>query len=34
MNDNDVGEELYLLAKSPSSTILTFEGYEINGNTF
>jgi len=23
-----------LLARSPSSTILTFQGYEINGNTF
>jgi hypothetical protein len=34
MNDNVVGEQLYLLAKSPSSTILTFQGYEINGNTF
>jgi hypothetical protein len=34
MNDNDVGEQLYLLAKSPSSTILTFQGYEINANTF
>jgi hypothetical protein len=34
MNDNDVGEQLYLLAKSPSSTILTFQGYEINANIF
>ena len=34
MNDNDVGDQLYLLAKLPSSTILTFKGYEINGNTF
>ena len=34
MNDNSVGDELYLLSKSPSSTILTFKGYEINGNTF
>jgi hypothetical protein len=34
MDDDDVGEELYLLAKQPSSTILTFKGYEINGNTF
>jgi hypothetical protein len=23
-----------MLAKKPSSTILTFQGYEINGNTF
>jgi hypothetical protein len=34
MNDNVVGAQLYLLAKSPSSTILIFQGYEINGNTF
>ena len=34
INDTNVGEQLYLLAKSPSSTILTFKGYEINGNTF
>jgi hypothetical protein len=34
MNDNDVEEQLYLLAKLPSSTILTFQGYEINANTF
>jgi hypothetical protein len=34
MNDNDVGEQLYLLSKSPSSTILTFQGYEINANIF
>jgi hypothetical protein len=27
-------EQLYLLAKQPSSTISTFHGYEINGNTF
>ena len=34
INNSTVGQELYLLAKSPSSTILTFQGYEINGNTF
>jgi hypothetical protein len=34
MHDNDVEEQLYLLAKLPSSTILTFQGYEINANTF
>ena len=34
INDTTVGDELYLLAKQPSSTILTFQGYEINGNTF
>ncbi|KAK1695137.1 hypothetical protein QYE76_011834 [Lolium multiflorum] len=27
-------DKLYLLAKQPSSTISTFQGYEINGNTF
>ena len=34
MNDNTVGDQLYLLAASPSSTVLHFQGYEINGNTF
>ena len=34
MNNTTIGDELYLLTKSPSSTILTFNGYEINGNTF
>jgi hypothetical protein len=34
INNNIVGDQLYLLAGSPSSTILTFQGYEINGNTF
>ena len=34
INNTTVGQELYLLAKSPCSTILTFQGYEINGNTF
>ncbi|KAK1652056.1 hypothetical protein QYE76_069861 [Lolium multiflorum] len=29
-----VPAKLYLLAKQPSSTISTFQGYEINGNTF
>jgi hypothetical protein len=29
-----VEKELYLLAKSPSSIISTFQGYEINENTF
>ncbi|KAK1664030.1 hypothetical protein QYE76_052189 [Lolium multiflorum] len=33
MNATD-DEQLYLLAKQPSSTIPTFQGYEINGNTF
>jgi hypothetical protein len=34
INDTTVGYELYMLAKKPSSTILTFQGYEINENTF
>ena len=34
INDNNVEEQLYVLAGSPSSTIVTFQGYEINGNTF
>ena len=34
MNDATIGEQLYLLAQTPSSTVLTFQGYEINGNTF
>ncbi|KAK1648791.1 hypothetical protein QYE76_066596, partial [Lolium multiflorum] len=34
INNNDVGDQLYLLAGSPSSTVVTFQGYEINGNTF
>jgi hypothetical protein len=34
INDATVGYELYMLAKKPSSTILDFQGYEINENTF
>jgi hypothetical protein len=34
MNNNIVGDQLYYLARPPSSTICTFQGYEINGNTF
>src|SRR5664279_2297500 len=34
MNNTTVGDQLYLLARSPSSTILNLQGYEINGNTF
>ncbi|KAK1630751.1 hypothetical protein QYE76_005066 [Lolium multiflorum] len=34
MNDIDVVDQLYMLAKTPSSTITTFQGYEINGNIF
>jgi hypothetical protein len=32
--DNTVSDELYSLAKRPSLTVLTYKGYEINGNTF
>ena len=32
MNDTTVEHQLYLLAGTPSSTICTFHGYEINGN--
>ena len=34
MGDNTVSDELYSLARGPSSTVLTYKGYEINGNTF
>jgi hypothetical protein len=34
MNNNTVGDQLYYLARPPSSTICTFQGYEINRNTF
>ena len=32
--DNTVPDELYPLVREPSSTIMTYKGYEINGNTF
>jgi hypothetical protein len=34
ISDPSVVEQLYLLARLPSSNICTFQGYEINGNTF
>jgi hypothetical protein len=34
MDDIVVEEQLYFLAKLPSFTILTFQGYEINTSTF
>jgi hypothetical protein len=34
MNNNTIGDQLYCLARPPSSTICTIQGYEINGNTF
>jgi hypothetical protein len=30
----DIPEQMAWLAKGPSWSILTFQGYEINGNTF
>jgi hypothetical protein len=33
INDATVGYELSMLAEKPSSTILAFQGYEINENT-
>jgi hypothetical protein len=32
--DESIVEQLYLLAREPSWNVLTFKGYEINGNTF
>jgi hypothetical protein len=34
MNNNTIGDQLYCLARPSSSTICTFQGYKINGNTF
>jgi hypothetical protein len=34
INDTTIGYELYMLAMKPCLTMLTFQGYEINGNTF
>ena len=34
MHDNVVEDDLYLLSQLPSLNIMTFKGYEINGNTF
>ena len=34
MNDGDIKDDLYLMSQLPSSNIMTFKGYEINGNTF
>ena len=34
MHDGDIGDDLYSLSQLPSSNIMTFKGYEINGNTF
>ena len=32
MHDGDIEDDLYLLSQLPSSNIMTFKGYEINGN--
>ena len=32
--DENIGEQLYLLVRQPSWHVLTYKGYEINGNTF
>ena len=34
MHDASIEDDLYLLSQLPSSNIMTFKGYEINGNTF
>jgi hypothetical protein len=34
INDTTIGYDLYMLAMKPSSTILTFQAYKINGYTF
>jgi hypothetical protein len=32
--DKTIADELYLLARQPAWHVLTYKGYEINGNTF
>ena len=34
MHDGDIEDDLYSLSQLPSSDIMTFKGYEINGITF
>ena len=34
MHDGDIEDDMYLLSQLPYSNIMTFKGYEINGNTF
>ena len=34
MHDASIEDDLYSLSQLPSSNIITFKGYEINGNTF
>src|SRR3954465_11913423 len=32
--DNTICDEMFSLSRGPSSTVLNYKGYEINGNTF
>ena len=34
LNDGDIQNDLHSLSQLPSSNIMTFKGYQINGNTF
>ena len=34
MHDTAIEDDMYLLSQLPSSNIMTFKGYTINGNTF
>ena len=34
MHDGDIEDDLYSLSQLPSLNIMTFKGYQINGNTF
>ena len=34
MHDGDIQDDLHSLSQLPSSNIMTFKGYQINGNTF
>ena len=34
MHNMNIGEQLFLFSRGPSWNILTYQGYEINGNTF
>jgi hypothetical protein len=34
MANEDIHEQLAWLARGPSNTILTYQGYELNGYTF
>ena len=34
MHDAAIEDDMYLLSQLPYSNIMTFKGYEINGNTF